>query len=72
MIGEPDAGNPHVRFDEGDRKRAFARRACLLLYTREILIDPHAPSASIGGTVALALRLNLVPVTMAGGATDHV
>ncbi len=32
MIGEPDAGKPHVRFDEGGRKRATSRRACALLY----------------------------------------
>ena len=32
MIGELDAGNPHVQFDEGSRKRALAQRACVLLY----------------------------------------
>jgi hypothetical protein len=32
MIGEPDAGNPHVRFDEGVQETCFMRRACALLY----------------------------------------
>jgi hypothetical protein len=34
MIGEPDAGNPHVRFDEGVQETWFTRRACALLYQR--------------------------------------
>ena len=32
MIAEPDAGNPHVRFDEGVQETCFTRRACALLY----------------------------------------
>jgi hypothetical protein len=32
MIGEPDAGNPHVRFDEGVKETSGTRRACALLY----------------------------------------
>jgi hypothetical protein len=32
MIREPDAGNPHVRFDEGVQETCFTRRACALLY----------------------------------------
>src|ERR1700693_3837966 len=32
MIGEPDAGKPHVRFDEGVQETCDTRRACALLY----------------------------------------
>ena len=33
MIGEPDAGNPHVRFDEGVQETCdLTRRACALLH----------------------------------------
>ncbi len=34
MIGEPDAGKPHVRFDEGAQETLRpSRRACALLYS---------------------------------------
>jgi hypothetical protein len=39
MIGEPDAGNPHVRFDEGVQETSGTRRACALLYQ-----SPHHES----------------------------
>ncbi len=29
LSGEPDAGNPHVRFDEGAARRALRRRGSL-------------------------------------------
>ena len=32
MIGEPDAGNLHVRFDEGTQETGGTYRACVLLY----------------------------------------
>ncbi len=32
LTGEPDAGNLHVRFDEGRAGRAFGCRLALLLY----------------------------------------
>jgi hypothetical protein len=32
MIGEPVAGNPHARFDEGRQETCVRARACLLLY----------------------------------------
>jgi len=32
LLGEPDAGNPHVRFDEGRVRRAIAASLTLLLY----------------------------------------
>ena len=38
MIGEPDAGNPHVRFDEGVQETCFTRRACALLYRSPWLV----------------------------------
>ena len=38
MIGEPDAGNPHVRFDEGVQETCLMRRACALLYRSPWLV----------------------------------
>ncbi|MFN6163024.1 MAG: hypothetical protein ACK5AC_11700 [Planctomycetota bacterium] len=32
VIGEPDAGKPHVRFDEGMQETCLRQRACVLLY----------------------------------------
>ena len=47
MIGEPDAGKPHVRFDEGTQETGLLHRACVLLYQ-----SPHvhqcSPSLLIG------------------------
>lgn len=34
MVGEPDAGKLHVRFDEGMQETCVMRRACILLYQR--------------------------------------
>ena len=37
MVGELDAGNSHVQYDGGRRKRAAAQRACALLYQGPIV-----------------------------------
>jgi hypothetical protein len=34
MIGEPDAGNPHVRFDEGRQETCVSRGAPVSYSTR--------------------------------------
>jgi hypothetical protein len=38
MIGEPDAGNPHVRFDEGRQETCV--RVARLSPTLQILLSP--------------------------------
>jgi hypothetical protein len=57
MIGEPDAGKPQVRFDEGVQETCGNARACALLYgapelwwTMMICTHDEAPfSNSTGG-----------------------
>jgi len=75
MIGEPDAGNPPVRFDEGRQEnRAFARRACLLLYrVPKSKSDPflsfqggcqesHLASISLAGFLVIPYgRIGVIP-----------
>ena len=38
LRGKPDAGNPHVRFDEGEVASAKPRRGSLLYKTRIIAL----------------------------------
>ena len=35
LSGEPDAGNPHVRFDEGAARRALRASRVALLYSTQ-------------------------------------
>jgi hypothetical protein len=54
MIGEPDAGNPHVRFDEGVQETCdSATRLCPTLPERSgvpFTLDPGAKLGRAGGT----------------------
>lgn len=49
LRGKPDAGNPHVRFDEGEVASAKPRRGSLLYKTRMMII---AALAAVGGFAA--------------------
>ena len=52
LRGKPDAGNPHVRFDEGEVASAKPRRGSLLYKTRVLLMTGLAVGATL--TVAAA------------------
>ena len=41
MIGEPVAGNPHARFDEGRQETCVRARACLLLYEAPVQVKSN-------------------------------
>jgi hypothetical protein len=41
MIGEPDAGNPHVRFDEGRQETCVSRGAPVSYATVRALYQPE-------------------------------
>ena len=47
LRGKPDAGNPHVRFDEGEVAPAATPRRGSLLY--KYLLDTHVVIWAMGG-----------------------
>ena len=47
LRGKPDAGNPHVRFDEGEVASAKPRRGSLL-YNRNVVIGVAGVIALVG------------------------
>lgn len=55
LRGKPDAGNPHVRFDEGEVASAKPRRGSLL-YKNQIMLT-HIRSAVAAGAVVFGLLL---------------
>ena len=50
LRGKPDAGNPHVRFDEGEVASAKPRRGSLLYKMRELVLATAV--AALGATLA--------------------
>ena len=55
LRGKPDAGNPHVRFDEGEVASAKPRRGSLLYKRTFPLIEPTTVSISQGTTPGFSL-----------------
>ena len=57
LLGKPDAGNPHVRFDEGEVASATTPKRGSLLYKRMI--------ATITAAVGIAMGVLADPVDLA-------
>ena len=58
LRGKPDAGNPHVRFDEGEVAPAATPRRGSLLYKFSVLVFSLAPLAAMApGVLPLAGRI---------------
>ena len=51
LRGKPDAGNPHVRFDEGEVASAKPRRGSLLYKNTAFLASIFAAVAAFGGVL---------------------
>ena len=60
MVGELDAGKPHVQFDEGAQETCDCERACALLYRSPWLVsggwtwEPLAERSTAAGRVVEA------------------
>ena len=47
LRGKPDAGNPHVRFDEGEVASAATPRHGSLLYKKTVIVNAHVVSPGV-------------------------
>ncbi len=56
LRGKPDAGNPHVRFDEGEVASAKPRRGSLLYKRREFLTSSLAAGVAFGFPALVSAR----------------
>ena len=56
LRGKPDAGNPHVRFDEGEVASAKPRRGSLIY--KKAIVETSM------GTITLELNEEKAPVTV--------
>ena len=69
LRGKPDAGNPHVRFDEGEVASAKPRRGSLLyiFFAYCVLYQNHPEWQAVWRGSVLAIWYN-----MANGETDGI